>query len=110
MAVGIKDLKGLADNITLALLAIIWAGIEARLAHVLERKESKLQLQLNALDLVFISICAGALLYFWIQITGDPFCLGEVFPSDDNLLPVFSRCRSCFIRTMVIEGMARSLV
>ena len=44
MAVGLKNLKGLADNITLALLAMIWAGIAAGLANVLERKEIKLQL------------------------------------------------------------------
>ena len=73
MAVGMENFNGLADSITMALLPIIWAGIAAGLAHVLERKEIKLQLQLNSLDLVVIVICAGALLYFWIEITGAPF-------------------------------------
>ena len=103
MAVGMRNINGLAESITIALLAMIWAGIAAGLAHVLERKDIKLKLTLNSLDLVVILICAGAVLYLWIQQTGAPFW-GKYFH------PAFTSCQFSLVAILVLSALRSSKV
>ena len=103
MAVGMKNINGLADSITIALLAMVWAGIAAGLAHVLERKDIKLQLQLNSLDLVVILICAGVILIFWIEQTGAPIW-GKYFH------PAFTSFQFSLVAILVLFALRSSKV
>ena len=73
MILNIDRLPELGDLITVAFSVILWAGLSVAIAYVLEKKELTIQLRLNLLDLLLISLIFFGCGYVLISPWGTPF-------------------------------------